>query len=29
MNVPEKHAGITHFALLRPDIMAAKEAGSH
>jgi lactoylglutathione lyase len=26
MDVPEKHPGITHFALLCPDIMAAKEA---
>ncbi len=25
MDVPEKHPGITHFALLCPDIMAAKE----
>jgi len=25
MDTPEKHAGITHFALLCPDIMAAKE----
>jgi len=24
MDVPEKHPGITHFALLCPDIMAAK-----
>jgi lactoylglutathione lyase len=26
MDVADKHAGITHFALLCPDIMAAKEA---
>ena len=25
MDVPDKHPGITHFALLCPDIMAAKE----
>src|SRR2546422_3915976 len=25
MDLPEKHPGITHFALLCPDIMAAKE----
>jgi lactoylglutathione lyase len=25
MDVPEKHPGITHFALLCPDIMAAKQ----
>ena len=25
MDVPEKHPGITHFALLCPDILAAKE----
>jgi len=25
MDVPEKHPGITHFALLCPDIIAAKE----
>jgi len=25
MDVPDKHAGITHFALLCPDIIAAKE----
>lgn len=25
MDVPDKHAGITHFALLCPDILAAKE----
>ncbi len=25
MDVPERHPGITHFALLCPDIMAAKE----
>jgi len=25
MDVPEKHPGITHYALLCPDIMAAKE----
>jgi lactoylglutathione lyase len=25
MDVPEKHPGITHFALLCPDIVAAKE----
>src|SRR2546427_4227354 len=25
MDIPEKHPGITHFALLCPDIMAAKE----
>jgi len=25
MDVPEKHPGITHFALLCPDIMAAKD----
>ena len=25
MDVPQKHPGITHFALLCPDIMAAKE----
>ena len=25
MDVPEKHPGITHFALLCPDIMVAKE----
>jgi lactoylglutathione lyase len=26
MDIPEKHAGITHFALLCPDVMAAKRA---
>ena len=26
MDVPEKHPGVTHFALLCPDIMAAKDA---
>jgi len=26
MDIPEKHPGITHFALLCPDIMAAKES---
>ena len=26
MDVPDKHAGITHFALLCPDIVAAKRA---
>lgn len=25
MDVPEKHPGVTHFALLCPDILAAKE----
>lgn len=25
MDVPDKHAGITHFALLCPDILAAKQ----
>jgi lactoylglutathione lyase len=28
MDIPEKHAGITHFALLCPDIMAAKARAS-
>lgn len=26
MDVPEKHSGITHFALLCPDILAAKKS---
>jgi lactoylglutathione lyase len=26
MDVPDKHAGITHFALLCPDILAARDA---